>query len=282
MNRPITFRTQFLMNGITLVLVALLVLVSNTFANPGLAAITTSTPTTTISYQGNLTDSDGQPINETVPMTFKLYPAPTGGTPIWTEARTGANAVPVTDGLFTVLLGSVTPIDVNLFQQQGLWLGISVNGDAEMTPRERLNGGATAVVPRLLGEKTCDDLKYVKETLPRGAHVVKCTSPQDKLEVTVNTNGRPILVHTTARYYMSPAQETYCAIEVLQNGTRVEVVDLDGTGTATGSHGCSGSYLFTNLPAGTYTFQSMGGVWETGDDKQVTWKHNRQIAVFEY
>jgi len=35
MNRPITFRTQLVMNGITLALVALIVLASNTFASPG-------------------------------------------------------------------------------------------------------------------------------------------------------------------------------------------------------------------------------------------------------
>jgi hypothetical protein len=85
-------------------------------------------------------------VNGDLPMTFALYDAPTGGTAVWTEERSGSNTVPVTAGLFNVLLGSVTPIDVNLFQQQGLWLGISVNGDAEMTPREPLSDVAYASV----------------------------------------------------------------------------------------------------------------------------------------
>jgi hypothetical protein len=146
MNRPITFRTQFLMNSITLALVAVLLLASNTFANPGTASTTASTQTTTISYQGHLTDNAGEPVNGDLPMTFALYDAPTGGTAVWTEERSGSNTVPVSEGLFNVLLGSVTPIDVNLFQQQGLWLGISVNGDAEMTPREPLSDVAYAAV----------------------------------------------------------------------------------------------------------------------------------------
>jgi hypothetical protein len=146
MNRPITFRTQFLMNSITLALVAVLLLASNTFANPGTASTTASTQTTTISYQGHLTDNAGEPVNGDLPMTFALYDAPTGGTAVWTEERSGSNTVPVTAGLFNVLLGSVTPIDVNLFQQQGLWLGISVNGDTEMTPREPLSDVAYAAV----------------------------------------------------------------------------------------------------------------------------------------
>jgi hypothetical protein len=91
---------------------------------------------TTISYQGNLLDQAGEPVNATVPMTFKLYDAPTGGTALWTEERTGTNAVPVTNGLFHIILGSVTPIDPALLDQL-LWLGISVDGDEEMTPREQ-------------------------------------------------------------------------------------------------------------------------------------------------
>lgn len=93
--------------------------------------------TTTISYQGRLTNASGQPLNATVPMVFRLYAAPAGGTALWTESRTSTNAVPAAGGLFNVLLGSVTPISLNLLSRD-LWLGISVNGDAEMTPREKL------------------------------------------------------------------------------------------------------------------------------------------------
>ncbi len=49
MHRPITFRTQLTLNGMTLALIALLLLVSNTFATPG---TTGSSTTTTITYQG--------------------------------------------------------------------------------------------------------------------------------------------------------------------------------------------------------------------------------------
>jgi hypothetical protein len=282
MNRPLTLRTLLITNGLTVLLLVAALLVTGTMAGPALQATPASTAdsTTTINYQGHLTDSAGEPISGTLPMTFKLYRDPSGGTAVWTEQRSGSNAVPVTDGLFSVSLGSVTPIDISLFGEP-LWLGISVNGDAEMSPRERLDGGAMAVGSRLLGEKTCDDLRSTKETLARGRHAVKCNSAQDKLEVTATTTGRPVVVHMTARYYMNPARETYCAIEVMQNGTRVEAAELDGTSTATGSHGCSGSYVFTDLPAGTYTFQVLAGVWGNGNT-EVNWKHHRQIAVFEY
>lgn len=287
MNRPITLRTQLLMNITTVLLVAVMLLASQTFANPtepsaDLAATVATTPST-ISYQGHLTDAQGQPINTTTPMTFRLYTASTGGTAVWTEERTGANAVPVTNGLFNVLLGSVTPIPSNLFNQP-LWLGITVGNDAEMSPREQLGSVPYAVVasntPQLLGEKTCDKNETgtpTSESLASGVHVVKCSNPQDLMEVTATTNGRPVVVHMTARYYVSPARDGYCRIAVLQNGKQVVSADLDATTMANGGQGCSGSYIFTDLLPGTYTFQSTvisGG--------EVTWKHARQIAVFQY
>lgn len=136
--RPITLRTQLLFNGLTLLLVIGFVLANSTFAKSNAPqASRPNATTTTISYQGTLSNSSGQAVNGTLPMTFKLYTVPSSGNPIWTEARSGANAVPVNNGLFNVLLGSVTPIDLNLLSQD-LWLGISINGDAEMTPREKL------------------------------------------------------------------------------------------------------------------------------------------------
>lgn len=92
-----------------------------------------------ISYQGTLTDAAGKPLNGTINMIFCLYAAPTGGTALWTEAHTGANAVPVSNGLFNVFLGSLTPIPTEVWNNPALYLGVQVSSDAEMTPREMLS-----------------------------------------------------------------------------------------------------------------------------------------------
>jgi hypothetical protein len=89
----------------------------------------------TSSYQGTLTDAEGTPINGSVDMTARLYHEPVGGEAVWEEVRSGAAAVPVTNGLFHIQLGSVNPITMTLLSQP-LWLGLSVDGDAEMSPRE--------------------------------------------------------------------------------------------------------------------------------------------------
>lgn len=90
----------------------------------------------TISYQGTLTTALGEPVNGTVAMTFRLYSVPTGGSALWTETRTGGNAVPVSSGLFHVQLGSLTPISESILRTETLYLGVQIASDSEMTPRE--------------------------------------------------------------------------------------------------------------------------------------------------
>ncbi len=88
-----------------------------------------------VNYQGYLTDSSGNPITGILSVTFSIYESVSGGTAVWTETHSSVN---VTDGLFTVLLGSVTPIDPSNPTGGGYYLGIQVGSDPEMTPRQQL------------------------------------------------------------------------------------------------------------------------------------------------
>jgi len=99
-----------------------------------------STPIPTlINYQGYLTDSSGTPINAILSITFAIYDA--GATQLWTETQP---SVSVSNGLFNVLLGSVSPI--NTSHLSGVtYLGVRVGADAEMTPRQRLVSVAYAL-----------------------------------------------------------------------------------------------------------------------------------------
>jgi hypothetical protein len=85
----------------------------------------------TINYQGYLTDADGYPLDGTVDMVFYLYDVDIGGNYLWKETQTG---VQVTDGLFSVNLGEVIPINLPFDTQY--YLGIIVGEDTEMTPRQ--------------------------------------------------------------------------------------------------------------------------------------------------
>ncbi|GAA5530224.1 hypothetical protein [Herpetosiphon gulosus] len=135
-----------------------------TSASARTASFSAIDPPFTISYQGSLVDGLNQPVSGATPMVFKLYSGPTSGTPLWTETRSGNNAVAVNQGLFHVLLGSLSPLDVQLATQT-LWLGISVNGDAEMTPRSQLGGVHFAQVAANVPNQSISSEKQTIQTL---------------------------------------------------------------------------------------------------------------------
>lgn len=129
------FSPLLLPNLGTVLLVALVLVVYRAWAAPDSPAAASLTPSV-ISYQGSLTNAASQPVNGNVNMTFRLYSVPTGGTALWTETRSGVNAVPVNNGYFSLLLGGLTPIPAGVWNNAQLYLGIQVGSDAEMSPRQ--------------------------------------------------------------------------------------------------------------------------------------------------
>ena len=87
-----------------------------------------------INYQGKITKPSGALIDTTVAMVFSIYSDSTGGIPLWTETQT----VKVEYGVYSVLLGSVTPIPSSVFNGSVRYLGLKVGSDAEMSPRKPL------------------------------------------------------------------------------------------------------------------------------------------------
>lgn len=87
-----------------------------------------------INYQGKLTTAGGGCVGDTtISMTFKIYADSTTPTSLWSETQ---SSVEVEDGIFNVLLGSVNPIPSSVFNGSTKYLGITVGGDSEMTPRK--------------------------------------------------------------------------------------------------------------------------------------------------
>ncbi len=84
-----------------------------------------------INYQGMLTDNSDEPLDGDFNITFRIYNASSGGTMRWDETH---SSVPVTDGLFNVILGSQSGgIDLDFSEEY--WLEIQVEND---TMPERL------------------------------------------------------------------------------------------------------------------------------------------------
>jgi len=87
-----------------------------------------------LSYQGVLKNADGTVVADgDYDLTFGLYLSETGGdSAFWTETQ----MVTVADGIFGVILGSVEPFDASF--RDAYWLGISVEGEPELSPRTPL------------------------------------------------------------------------------------------------------------------------------------------------
>jgi hypothetical protein len=93
-----------------------------------------------LSYQGKLTDTLGQPVpNSDYSVTLKLYTVPSGGSAFWNETQD----VKTRAGLFSALLGSVTPIG-SVPSAGVLYLGMAVGGGSELVPRLRIVSAAYA------------------------------------------------------------------------------------------------------------------------------------------
>lgn len=102
---------------------------------------------TVITYQGRLTDAGG-PANGNFDMTFRIFDAATGGNLLWVETFTG---LPVTAGLFTVVLGQQTPIQFiftgSPLRDRGAGVPAHAEASADRGARSHL------LVPRRLGDR---------------------------------------------------------------------------------------------------------------------------------
>lgn len=98
----------------------------------------------TLSIQGIIQKSNGAAVDDgNYDLTFKLYPATTGGTAVHTETQN----VAVAGGIYSTELGASTPLTAAF--DQTYYLGVSVDGGAELIPRARLTSSPYALA--LLG-----------------------------------------------------------------------------------------------------------------------------------
>jgi len=101
-------------------------------------------------YQGYLTDGAGEAVDcpdavscaQQYDITFRLHELSEGGQALWEETHV---AVPITHGLIDVRLGEKTVMATAVLEGGELYLGMSINGDAELLPRPQLVSAAFAM-----------------------------------------------------------------------------------------------------------------------------------------
>jgi microcystin-dependent protein len=85
-----------------------------------------------VSVQGFVRNADGSVFRTgNYSIKFRIYTSANGGTAIWTEEQTG---IRIEGGVYSVLLGKITSLGDLPFNQT-LYLGVSVDGGIELSPR---------------------------------------------------------------------------------------------------------------------------------------------------
>ncbi len=88
---------------------------------------------TKLSQQGRLLDGDGAPLSGGHGLAFTLHDAETDGNEVWREER----VVQFEEGYYSIVLGTVTPLDDLLFAGGTVWMQLSVDG-AVLSPRQEV------------------------------------------------------------------------------------------------------------------------------------------------
>jgi len=110
--------------GIIVALATILLALSSTLSNAQIPR--------TLSYQGVLTDSSGNPKPDNIySITFRMYDGAVGGIVLWTEVK----SLQVKRGLFTTILGDLTPLPDSLQFDRPYWLSLQVASEPELAPR---------------------------------------------------------------------------------------------------------------------------------------------------
>ena len=98
-----------------------------------------------LNIQGILRDSDGKAVTDgNYQLSFYLYDAETGGSSIWNETH---SSVSITNGVYSASIGAATSLGGLAFDVP-YYLGISVNGGDESTPRIPLSNTPYALSMR--------------------------------------------------------------------------------------------------------------------------------------
>jgi len=196
---------------------------------PGLAAPLSrinATSISTIPYQGRLADVSGNPVTGKQNMEFRIYNVPTDGAPLWEEFWTGANSVDISDGLFSVMLGSInTGLTTVVQGNTTLYLGITVGTDSEMTPRVQLGSVPFSIWSLTVADNSINSLK-IADNAVGSSEIANGAVTSSKQTITTyyaedNTfqtlDGNTNITISTFEFQNVPAGEVFIIVTFLGN-----------------------------------------------------------------
>lgn len=120
-------------------------------------------PPMLVNYQGVLRDASDRPLNGTYDMVFRFVASPSGGTLLLTDYHTGPNAVALSSGLFSTMLGGGTLAPgteaslLDVFTRYSpVWVEVQV-GSETLSPRVQVVSAAYAINAGRVGGQPAGD-----------------------------------------------------------------------------------------------------------------------------
>lgn len=145
-----------------------------------------------ISYQGIVTNESGGPISDGEhTIIVSLYFGSVGGAPIFSEIHTARTS----HGLFSISIGSDTPIPSSIPFDKAMYLGIAIDGENELTPRTALLAVPYAIHSEVadLAKGFTSDAKGIITSINEVSGSVRIIGDST---ISVKQNGNSISLHS--------------------------------------------------------------------------------------
>lgn len=224
-------------------------------------------------YQGRLVNGTNL-VNATLPMSFKLYDAQSGGTQLYEDS----NSVLVVDGLYSTYIGDNTVLGslISAVTNAAVYLELTVNGET-LSPRERL-----VSVPYALnsGSSTRDitqeflDARYVLLT---GSNITSSVAFRNMIgaasaENTVRTDGSNITNAEAFRAAIGVERSVFPSLRMWAKAPlQSESIGIIGDSTGSGYAWPLALYnlICTNFPSITVKYFEYNSATANSDFKSI-------------
>ncbi|MBU1753027.1 hypothetical protein KKG56_04110 [bacterium] len=207
-----------------------------------------------INYQGKLTNA-GSPVEGTHTVMFKIFDVETAGNSVWNESRD----VCCNGGLFSILLGEVTPLNpADFINKNNLYLELVVEGTT-LSPRQRI---VSTVFSFMAGQAGTATYALQAGTASIAAKAQDADTLTGKAPQQLEVGTASYAYHAGTATYAetagnSPGTATYASQAGL--ATYASQAGLSGTATYANQAGLAGTATYAGQ-AGTATYANQAGL----------------------
>jgi len=222
-----------------------------------------SDPANTFTFQGVLQDSDGAPISSTVNMVFKIYDS--SDNILWTQTQ----PVQIVSGEFHLMLGkSVSnPIGFTV-NEQARYIGVAVDGDPEMTPRQEVGGVLRAGVALSITDNAITASKIADNAIAP----LKLAGPNGAA-LTNGMNGQVLISNGDGTFRWGSASTTFTdqeAVALDKSGLSIEYASGDTSDAVTQDFSLSDLGLYGSSITWNESLDTGNNVVVSGNNVTVT------------